>query len=83
MFLKFLERFFNLGGHSIEVMVSIIVPCNYSLILTRNCQYLNGVEQMLFLLTCRFLRTLVKTLFSYSKKHKVPLYLSWLVNLAV
>lgn len=41
MFLKFLERFFNLGDHLIEVMVSIIVPCNYSLILTRNCWYLN------------------------------------------
>lgn len=74
VFLKFLERFFNLSGHLVEVMVSITVPCNYSLILTRNGQYLNWVGQMLFLLTCRFLN-LVKTLFSYTNKHKVPLYL--------
>lgn len=38
---------------------------------------------MLLPVTCRFLSTLVKTLFSYTRKHKVPLYLSLLVHLAV
>lgn len=31
MFLKFLERFFNLNGHLVEVMVSITVHCNYNI----------------------------------------------------
>lgn len=38
---NFLGRFFHLNGHLVGVMVSVIVPSNYSPMLTRNCQYLN------------------------------------------